>query len=112
MSDRRQSEPPGSRSRQTLVVAARQTLASSATPPGRSEPPRRSEVDRNSGTLLALLGLMAAAAGLLFLTALVMPAVFGILVVVCGFVFFAAFHYLVWGWWMPKSRADDDDDSD
>lgn len=72
--------------------------------------PRRSNDPRNSGTLLALIALLAAGGGLIGLTALVLPAALGLVAVVFGFFCFGAFHYMLWGWWMP-SRADRDDDT-
>lgn len=68
------------------------------------QPPRS-----NGPTILALLALMAMAVGLLFLSALVLPQLFGFAVVVVGFFVFIAFHYVVWGWWLSKISADDED---
>jgi len=68
-----------------------------------------SDPGNNSATFLALAALLAIAAGLLVLMALVMPSIIGIPAVVCGFFFFGAFHYVVWGWWMSRSRFKDDD---
>ncbi len=66
----------------------------------------------NAGTLLALVGLMLVAGGLLALMAMVMPGLFGILLVIWAFLFFGLFHYFVWGWWMTARRDDGDDESD
>jgi len=60
----------------------------------------------NAGTILALLGLFFVSGSLLFLTALVLPQVLGILIVVFGFVFFIAVHYLLWGRWMMQRVAE------
>ena len=64
----------------------------------------------NAPTILALLGLLAVAAGLLGLTALVLPQVFGFLAVVLGFFAFGAIHYLLWGWWLRPVPIDDDEE--
>jgi len=65
----------------------------------------------NVPTVLALLGLLGVAGGLLGLTALVLPQVFGFLAVVVGFFAFGAIHYLLWGWWMRPIPIDDDAES-
>jgi hypothetical protein len=66
----------------------------------------------NAPTILALLGLLAIAAGLLGLVALVLPQVFGLLAVVVGFFAFGAIHYLLWGWWLRPIPVDDDAEAD
>ena len=66
---------------------------------------------RNAATFLALFGLMALAAGLMFLTAMVLPQIFFLGLVVVGFVMSIAFHYLLWGWWLSKGTQPDDDDT-
>ena len=58
----------------------------------------------NAATAIALLGLMLISAALLGLMALVLPQVLGILIVILIFAVPAAFHYLVWGWWLSQSR--------
>lgn len=69
--------------------------------------------NKNSGTFLALIGLVVIAFGLLGLAALVMPQVLGLLLVVSGFLFFGVFHYLLWGWWFTAdSQPDDDEEPD
>ena len=65
----------------------------------------------NAPTILALLGLLGIAAGLLGLTALVLPQVFGLLAVVVGFFAFGAIHYLLWGWWLRPIPIEDETDS-
>ncbi len=62
----------------------------------------------NTPTILALLGLLAVAFGLLGLTALVMPQAFGFLAVIVGFFAFGAINYLIWGWWLQPIPIDDD----
>lgn len=64
----------------------------------------------NVPTVLALLGLLGVAGGLLLLSALVLPQVFGFLAVVVGFFAFGAIHYLLWGWWLRPIPIDDDAD--
>ena len=70
-----------------------------------------SQRERNMGTLVALLFLVAMAIGLIFLVALVMPQVLGFVVVGAGFFLFCAFHYLVWGWWFRPRMIEDEDAS-
>jgi hypothetical protein len=65
----------------------------------------------NAPTILALLGLLGIAAGLLGLTALVLPQAFGLLAVVVGFFAFGAIHYLLWGWWLRPVPIEDETDS-
>ena len=62
----------------------------------------------NVPTVLALLGLMAIGAGLLGLTALVLPQAFGFLAVILGFFAFGAIHYLLWGWWLQPVPIEDE----
>ena len=76
-----------------------------------SDPPK-SNADRNAATLLALIALMGVAIGLLFLTGIILPQAFGVVAVVCGLFFIGAFHYVVWGWWLPKMLPKDEDDAD
>ena len=73
-------------------------------------PPRNHDPSRNTATLLAVLALILAALGLMFLVAMVMPQVLGLVVVAGGFVFFCAFHYVVWGWWLGSVLQPEDDD--
>jgi hypothetical protein len=64
----------------------------------------------NAPTILALLGLLGIGAGLLGLTALVLPQAFGLLAVVVGFFAFGAIHYLLWGWWLRPIPIEDETD--
>lgn len=73
--------------------------------------PRRPSNSGNAGTVLALIALLAMGGGLLGLTAMVMPAAFGLLAVIFGFVCFGALHFLLWGWWMPNSSDSAEDES-
>jgi hypothetical protein len=67
-------------------------------------PPRRPAGSGNSGTLLALAVLMILAVGFLALTAMIMPGAFGFLAVLLGLFLFVSLHYLLWGWWLGKSK--------
>lgn len=62
----------------------------------------------NAATAIALFGLVLMGAALLGLMALVLPQLLGIVVVVLIFAVPAAFHYLVWGWWMSQMREEDE----
>ncbi len=57
-------------------------------------------------TLVALLGMIFLGACLVGLVALVTPAALGIVVVGFGFFLVGAFHYVTWGWWFMRPRAD------
>lgn len=72
--------------------------------------PRRPGGSTNTGTFLALFAILALAAGLLVLTAMVLPSVFGILAVVFGFFLFGVFHYVVWGWWLGRPSDPEEDE--
>lgn len=67
---------------------------------------------KNSGTFLALFSLLVVAFALLGLAALVMPQILGLLLVVCGFLFFGVFHYLLWGWWFTADSRPDEEELD
>ena len=62
---------------------------------------------RNARTFIALLGLLVIAWALLFLVAMVLPQIFGLLLVVGGFVSILALHYLLWGFWLSKLLAEE-----
>ena len=70
---------------------------------------RRSDPERNAATLLALMGIAAAGAGLLLLAALVIPQILGLVLVAGGFLVLCALHYVVWGWWLSKRPGDEDE---
>lgn len=63
---------------------------------------------RNSGTFIALFGLLVIAAGLLGLSALILPIARGIIVLVLLFLGMIAFHYCVWGWWLSTHAPTDE----
>jgi hypothetical protein len=58
----------------------------------------------NAATAIALLGLLLMSAALLGLMAMVLPQLLGILIVILIFAVPAAFHYVVWGWWLSQAR--------
>ncbi len=58
----------------------------------------------NAATAIALLGLVLISAALLGLMAMVLPQLLGILIVILIFALPAAFHYLIWGWWLSQVR--------
>ncbi|MSR59596.1 MAG: hypothetical protein EXS05_18460 [Planctomycetaceae bacterium] len=79
--------------------------------PVATRPARPRSQQSNAGTAIALFGLLFVGGALLGLTALVMPQFLGLILVVGGvFVLPAAFHYLVWGWWMSQIKDDSPDD--
>src|SRR5262245_56245253 len=67
----------------------------------------RSTSHADLATAIALFGLVLHAAALLGLMALVLPQLLGILVVILIFAVPAAFHYLVWGWWLSQMQDED-----
>lgn len=72
----------------------------------------RSKNEADQRTLIALLMLVFVSLLLLGLTALVMPALLGVVLVVGGMLIFGSAHYILWGWWLPRylSRHPDPDD--
>ena len=62
---------------------------------------------RDAATAIALLGLVVLGAALLGLMALVLPQLLGIVIVVLIFAVPAAFHYVVWGWWLSQMRDEE-----
>jgi Flp pilus assembly protein TadB len=73
---------------------------------------RQSNADRNSGTFLALAALMLVGAGLLMLVAIVLPQALGLVLVVFGFFLMGLLHYVTWGWWLSRTPADEDEDTE
>jgi hypothetical protein len=61
----------------------------------------------NVATAIALFGLVLVAAALLGLMAMVLPELLGILIVILIFAVPAAFHYLIWGWWLSQMRDEE-----
>lgn len=64
----------------------------------------------NTGTWLALFGLLIAGGLLLGLAAMVVPQLLGILLVGVGFLYLLAFHYVVWGRRMSAAMRETDPD--
>jgi hypothetical protein len=59
----------------------------------------------NSGTILALFGLLLIGGALLGLVTLVMPQAMAIILVIGGlFVVPLVLHYLTWGWWLSQMK--------
>lgn len=58
----------------------------------------------NAATAIALVGLVFMGVALLGLMAMVLPQLLGVIIVVLIFAVPAAFHYLIWGWWLSQSR--------
>jgi hypothetical protein len=63
---------------------------------------------RDAGTFAAFFGLLLIAGFLLFLTALIVPQVLGLVIVVGGFLGLFSLHYLLWGCWLSKLLVEDD----
>ena len=72
----------------------------------------RQDDSRNAATFLAMFGLLAVSGGLLFLTAMVLPQIFFLVLVVFGFVLLTGLQYLVWGRWLSGKISRDEDDSE
>jgi Flp pilus assembly protein TadB len=68
----------------------------------RNSPASRNQ--SNAGTAIALAGLVFISLAILGLMALVLPQLLGVLVVILIFAIPAAFHYLIWGWWLSQAR--------
>lgn len=64
--------------------------------------------NRELSTWTALLGLLVISGGLIFLAALVVPQVLGIVLVVLGFGGMFVLHYLTWGWWLSRLPPPED----
>ncbi len=69
---------------------------------------KNSQSARDAGTMTALLGLAAVSLLLVFLVAMVMPQILGIVLVVGLFLGAVALHYVVWGWWLGTVLKMDD----
>ena len=68
----------------------------------RNSPTTRNQ--SNAGTAIALAGLILLSAAMLGLMALVLPPLLGVVLVILIFAVPAAFHYLIWGWWLSQAR--------
>lgn len=70
--------------------------------------PRATDAKRNAATCLALVGMLLVGAGLLALTAMVLPQIRGLILVAGGLGLFIALHFVTWGWWLGRMRAEDE----
>jgi hypothetical protein len=68
------------------------------------------ESQRNAATFFALLGLIGIGLGLVALTAMVLPQIRGLILVVGGFTVFFALHYLIWGRWLSRRREEEEEE--
>lgn len=75
---------------------------------GQEEPPR-DQRSKDTATVVALLGLLLAGAGLMALFSLVLHQlmIVAIFVLVIGFVGYIGLHYLVWGRLLSQRRPQD-----
>lgn len=64
----------------------------------------------NSGTWIALFGVLLGCAFLLLLTAMILPSFVGIVGVVVGSFFFFLLHYMTWGRWLMNNRRTPDEE--
>ena len=76
----------------------------------RNSPTTRNQ--SNAGTAIALGGLFLMSAAMLGLMALVLPQLLGVVLVILIFAVPAAFHYLIWGWWLSQSRQAESEDQE
>jgi hypothetical protein len=72
--------------------------------------PSRHELEarRNAGTCLALVGLLAIAAGLFYLVVIIMPDLALAVVFLAVLAGFVLFHYVTWGWLLSRPRPGDE----
>ncbi|MEX0717018.1 MAG: hypothetical protein WD066_10535 [Planctomycetaceae bacterium] len=64
--------------------------------------------ERNAGTFVALGVVLVLAGGLIVMMAVVIPAMLALALLPLAFLFLGAFHYLVWGWWMPAALTEEE----
>ncbi len=67
----------------------------------------------NSGTAIALFGLIFLFMGFLALTAIVLQSVlvFSVLLMIAGFFLYGLFHYVVWGRWLSKQLEAEEEET-
>ena len=73
---------------------------------------RRRGVDasrRNAATCLAMTALIACALGFLAFTAVVLPRIRWVILVLAALPVFFLLHYLTWGRWMSRLREEQDE---
>jgi hypothetical protein len=68
------------------------------------------ESQRNAATFFALLGLIGISLGLLALTAMVLPRIRGVILVVGALAGIFVLHYLTWGRWLSRRRDEEDEE--
>jgi len=61
---------------------------------------------RNEGTWIALIFSLGIVGGILALISLVMPDIFGVLLVLAAFGGFVSLHYFTWGRWLIKREGE------
>lgn len=76
-------------------------------PSGRPRPQKQG----NLGTVIALFSILLIGGLLVGLTAIVMPNVLGIVVLVFAAAFFFSLHYVTWGRWLMNRRRNLEDDA-
>jgi hypothetical protein len=69
---------------------------------------RPSDAQQNAATCLAMFGLLAMGLALIGFTALVLPQIRGLLLVVGGIAAFILLHYVTWGHWLSNQPPPDD----
>ena len=73
---------------------------------------KRNPDSHDGATLFALFGVLAVALGVLGISALVLPNLFGIPAILVSMVLFGAFHYVVWGRRLTRRLGQSDPDDD
>lgn len=69
---------------------------------------RSAAPDRNAATCLALVALIACGLGFVAFTAVILPQIRGVILVIGGLSVFFLLHYLTWGRSMARMREEDD----
>ncbi len=73
---------------------------------------RPDESQRNAATFFALLGLIGIGLGFVALTAMVLPRIRGVILVVGALAGIFVLHYLTWGRWLLRRRDDEEDEEE
>ena len=76
---------------------------------------RQSDNDKDRGTWLALILLLAVVVALLFLIGMVFPNLLWVIFIIFGFGMLFALQYLIWGKWLMKylkERIPDDSEEE
>jgi len=61
--------------------------------------------ERNEGTWIAVFFMLGGVFGILGLISMIMPDIFGLLVVLAAFGGFVALHYFTWGRWLMQAAS-------